>query len=105
MKFKKTNLLCIRLRKIGSGNLEVFRVPDDTRKIFFSEKHNKPSKKFKQTIIFYLKKSNHKFYHMCLEVITFTKEKKYLQKNYNFAKLKKRKRTIYLYYRLRENYY
>ena len=105
MKFKKTDLLCIRLRKIGSGNLEVFRVPDDTRKIFFSEKHNKPSKKFKPTIILYIKTRNYNVNILYLYSIIFNKEKKYLQKNYNFAKLKKRKRTIYLYYRLRENYY
>ncbi len=105
MKFKKLNLLGVRLRKVGSGNLEVFRVPDDTRKIFFSEKHNRPSKKFNPMIFFYLKKCNHKFYNMCLEVITFTHEKKYLQEKYNLAKLKNRKKTIYIYYRLCENYY
>ena len=105
MNFKKVNLFGIRLRKIGSGNVEVFRVPDDTRKIFFSEKHNRPSKKYNPTIIFYVTKSNHNFYHMCLEVITFTKEKKYLQENYSLAKFQNRKKTIYIYYRLLENYY
>lgn len=106
MKFKKLNLLGVRLRKVGSGNLEVFRVPDDTRKIFFSEKHNRPSKKFNPTIIFYLKKSNHtNFHHLCLEVISLPKENIFLKQNFNLAKIKNRKKTIYIYYRLRENYY